>query len=163
MLEHPASKAAGVYGRGALPREPDDFGTHVGAASGRPFFADEIGFPIRELSTDGVTISSKGIDRVEFHLSRFGSDEQNARQLLRLRAIVAGTTKQTQTDFNFYTHELREYARYRALGYPAGQPIDPDAAYRLWNNAHTASLEDYGLQDGPGVLYTVATERWDVL
>jgi hypothetical protein len=49
---------------------------------------------------------------------------------------------QTQTDLNFYTHELREYARYRALGYPAGQPIDPDAAYRLWNNAHTASLED---------------------
>jgi hypothetical protein len=39
------------------------------------------------------------------------------------------------------------------LGYENGQPADPDAAYTLWNDAHTATLEDYGLREGPGVLY----------
>lgn len=34
-----------------------------------------------------------------------------------------------------------------------GQPPDPDLAYKLWNNAHTATLEDYGLKEGFGVLF----------
>ena len=53
-----------------------------------------------------------------------------------------------QADLNFYTHELREYVRYRALGNVTGQPASTDAAYVLWNNVHTATLEDYGLTDG---------------
>jgi hypothetical protein len=54
----------------------------------------------------------------------------------------------TSADMNFYTHELRESVRYRKLGHPTGDP-----GYDLWNNTHTATLEDYGLTEGPGVLY----------
>ena len=55
----------------------------------------------------------------------------------------------TAADLNFYTHELREFVRYRRLGFPTGAGGD----YGLWNNAHSATLADYGLVEGPGVLY----------
>jgi hypothetical protein len=71
----------------------------------------------------------------------------------RLREIAAGKSQPTQTDLNFYSHELREFVRYRQLGWRIDQPSGADAAYDLWNNAHTATLEDYLLREGPGVLY----------
>ncbi len=52
-------------------------------------------------------------------------------------------------DLNFYTHELREFVRYRQLGFATGGGDD----YDMWNNAHSATLADYGLVEGPGVLY----------
>lgn len=76
-----------------------------------------------------------------------------------MKDIVAGKLEPTQSDLNNYTHELRESLRYKKLGYRLGeQPNDPDTAYRLWNNLHTATLEDYGLREGPGVLYHPSTE-----
>lgn len=71
----------------------------------------------------------------------------------RLRTIADGWIEPTAADRNFYSHELREYVRYRSLGFESGQPDDPDLAREFWNNAHTATLEDYGLREGPGVLY----------
>ena len=61
----------------------------------------------------------------------------------------------TQADKNFYTHELREYVRYRKLGAATGHGDDRE----LWNNAHTATLEDYGLKEGTGVLYHPDAEK----
>lgn len=92
---------------------------------------------------------------------RFGHDPQNAAQIQRLRDIAAGKLEPTEADLNFYGHELRESVRYGKLGYKTGKPTDPDAADRLWNNAHTATLEDYGLKEGEGVLYhpSVKTDR----
>jgi len=63
-------------------------------------------------------------------------------------------------DIRFYTHELREYIRYKKIGYPTGQPADPDVAYEVWNNAHTATLEDYRLKEGPGVLFHPSVEDY---
>jgi hypothetical protein len=61
----------------------------------------------------------------------------------RLRTIADDRTEPTPADRNFCTHELREYVRYRNLGYERGTPADPDAAHEPWNNAHTATLKDY--------------------
>lgn len=66
----------------------------------------------------------------------------------RLRRIASGEIEATQADLNFYTHELREYVRYRRLGWEDGQPSDPMASRELWNDTHTATLEDYRLHDG---------------
>jgi hypothetical protein len=49
--------------------------------------------------------------------------------------------------------EIREYVRYRRLEWTTGLPTNDDLASNLWNNAHTATLEDYRLHEGPGVLY----------
>ena len=65
----------------------------------------------------------------------------------RLRQIADGNLQPTQVDYNYYTHELRESFRYKKLGWPSGQPSNADDAYTLWNNAHTATLEDYGVKD----------------
>jgi hypothetical protein len=39
------------------------------------------------------------------------------------------------------------------LGWQSGQPPGADAAYALWNDAHTATLGDYALREEPVVLY----------
>jgi hypothetical protein len=64
----------------------------------------------------------------------------------RLRAIADEHLEPTPIDRGFYTHELREFVRYRTLGYESGTPADPEAAHTLWNNADSATLEDYGYQ-----------------
>src|SRR5262249_20898679 len=115
-----------VGARGPIPRSPDEWGTHTGAASGRPFFPADAGGPIRELSTEGVRVTPKAVQTVEQHLARFGPDAANAAMLARLRAVHAGDIHAEPTDLNFYTHELREYVRYRQLGQRTGQPSDPD-------------------------------------
>ena len=147
---------------GAIPQEKiDSFGAHKGIASGSAFFPEEIGLPIspRQLSTDGVRVTNRGVTKVEEHLRRFSPDPQNEAQLQRLRDIAAGKLEPTQADLNNYTHELRESLRYQRLGYSAGQqPTAQDAAYQLWNNLHTATLEDYGFKEGPGVLYHPSVE-----
>jgi hypothetical protein len=124
-----------------------------GPASGRPFNPDKAGGPIVPKTTEGVSISHEGVDQVEKHLSRFGPDEANQKMIQRARDIADGKIEPTQADKNFYTHELDEFERYKKLGWEQGQPSNPDEAYELWNNAHTAALEDYGLKEGPGVLY----------
>jgi hypothetical protein len=123
-----------------------------GPISGREFDPAAAGGPIRQLTTRQATISTRGIDVVEQHVGRFRPDPANHGMIQSLRDIAAGRLQATEADLNFYAHELREFVRYRRLGWGKGQPPDADAAYELWNNAHTATLEEYGLRDGPGVL-----------
>ncbi len=66
----------------------------------------------------------------------------------RLRQIANGGVEATVVDRNFYSHELREYVRYRQLGWETGQPTDVMQQRNLWNNTHTATLEEYGIK-GP--------------
>ncbi|MDH6059941.1 hypothetical protein NWP17_05735 [Chrysosporum bergii ANA360D] len=125
-----------------------------GASSGRPFDPSRAGGKILNLFYTKVRITHKGTDIVEAHIRRFnpvGNEEM--KMVERLRKIAADELEAEPVDIRFYTHELREYLRYKKLKYPIGQPDDPDAAYELWNNAHTATLEDYGLKEGPGVLF----------
>jgi hypothetical protein len=122
----------------------------MGRSSEREFQPALAGGKVRALSTDGIRITKRGIDVVEKHLARFeGPNPANQRMVERLRLIEGGKLKVTQTDLNFYSHEVREYVRYRMLGHDSGDP-----GYELWNNAHTATLEDYGLNEKtPEVLY----------
>jgi hypothetical protein len=144
--------------RGIGPsREPDEEGGAKGArgpASGRDFDPSQAGGKVRNLSTEGVRVTPKGIDVVEGHLARFGPDEANQLMVERLRRIAAGQLEATPQDLNFYTHELRESVRYRRLGHATGDP-----GYDVWNNAHSATLEDYGLSElsEPHPLYHPST------
>jgi len=56
----------------------------------------------------------------------------------RLEKIVDGEIPATDFDKRFYTHEIREYRRYKNLGVKNG--IDD---YDTWNNTHSATLDDY--------------------
>lgn len=37
--------------------------------------------------------------------------------------------------------------RYKRLGFPTGKPSNLDERHDLWNNAHTSTLEDYGIRE----------------
>ena len=65
----------------------------------------------------------------------------------RLTSIAADDTKPTSYDLNFYTHELDEAARYSQLGLGPASGVDlgSPTMYDVWNDVHTAALEDYGI------------------
>ena len=120
-----------------------------GTYSGRDFDPELAGGPLRDLYNDKIKFTDRGIDVVEKHTARFGPDDANQYMIDRLRQISRGEIEATQVDRNFYSHELREYVRYRRLGWEKGAPSNIDEAHDLWNNTHTATLEEYRIQGNP--------------
>ena len=120
-----------------------------GPASGREFDPETAGGPVRQLDAGTAAIASEGVAEVAAHLRRFtggGPLEGPERAMLgRLASIAAGGMKPTSYDLNFYTHELDEAGRYAKLGLGPGSGADLGAPemYDVWNNVHTAALEDY--------------------
>ena len=162
LLITAASVAAGLtMGRMRFPEleELEHFGAR-GATSGRPFDPELAGGPIENLTTDGVNITHEGIVIVEKHTSRFGEDPGNEFMINRLKKIADGEIPHEQVDLNYYTHECREYQRYCNLGWEAGIPADNIEAHELWNNTHTATLEDYKLKGTVEDLYHPDAPIW---
>ncbi|HZN93475.1 MAG TPA: hypothetical protein VFB81_12260, partial [Myxococcales bacterium] len=119
-----------------------------GPASTREYDPDQAGGPVRRLDFSRIRFTGRGVDVVEAHVRRFGGGgDAELAMVARLRRIAAGEIPATDYDRAFYSHELRESVRYRRMGWPTGQPLDGDAAYELWNNLHTATLEDYRLRE----------------
>jgi hypothetical protein len=132
-----------------------------GPASGREFDPEAAGGPIRQLEAGQAKITSEGVQEAKAHLQRFtggGALEGPEQAMLdRLTSIAAGDTKPTSYDLNFYTHELDEAARYAQLGLgpESGVDLGSPTMYDVWNDVHTAALEDYGISGAdlfyPGV------------
>jgi hypothetical protein len=124
--------------------------TAIGEYSGRPYNPEKAGGTIEKLDWTTASITREGVDQVKLHTSRFGNSADNNLMIERLDAISEGTLLATDTDKRFYTHEMRELVRYRNLGIADGA----EAGREVWNNAHTATLEDFRLADAPSLFYT---------
>lgn len=136
------------FGGGGPPSDPYG-GTVYSPLTQRTYNPEQSGGPILPLSTDRIQIKPGGIDAIERHVARFDSARGNEVQVQRLRDILDPSKPEvvaTQEDINFYAHELRESVRYRKEGFPSdGEqvlPNDPGVAEQLWNDTHTATLED---------------------
>jgi len=132
------TKEKPIGGKGPLGK-----GEINGKYSNRPFNPEKAGGKILNLSWKNVEITKEGIEIVKKHLIRFGDVLANKKMIIRLEKIEAKEIPITDFDKRFYTHEIREYERYKALGVEDG--VDP--GYDLWNNTHTATLEDYKLSE----------------
>lgn len=124
-------------------------GSACGLASRRKFIPADAGGPIRRLTTENIKVTNRGIEAVEKHIARFGKDAPNEVMIGRLRAIAEGKLAPTPQDLDFYAHELREYSRFQKLGVPTGQK----GSWKQWNDAHTATLEEYGIKNVDRDLY----------
>lgn len=124
----------------------------------RSYDPTQAGGPVRKLSTLRIRITPRGIARVAEHVGRFGEDRPNDVMIGRLARVVRGEVAPTAFDLNYSAHELREFVRYRRLGFRAGAGDD----YDLWNNAHSATLEDYRLDelDADGSRNLFHPEAW---
>ncbi len=132
-----------------------------GPASGREFDPEAAGGPIQQLDAGKARITSGGVQEAKAHLQRFtggGPLEVPEQAMLdRLTSIAAGDMDPTSYDQNFYTHELDEAARYAQLGFgpESGVDLGSPTMYDVWNDVHTAALEDYGISGAdlfyPGV------------
>ncbi len=138
-VENVGGLASGVNKVDNVPR-----GARGPATAWDGFYEALAGGPVRDLTTGRVKIQGNGIDVVERHLARFGPDKANSVMVQRLRDIADGKITATAQDLNFYTHELREFVRYRRLGWRNGVPGNADAATDLWRQTHSATLDDYG-------------------
>lgn len=122
-----------------------------GPASGREFDPETAGGPIQQLDAEKETITNEGVQEAAAHLQRFtggGPLEAPEQAMLdRLTSIAASDMEPTSYDLNFYTHELDEAGRYARLGFgpESGVDIGSPEMYDVWNNVHTAALEDYGI------------------
>ena len=73
----------------------------------------------------------------------------------RLEEIEANKIKITDYDKRFYTHETREFERYKSLGHE--NSLQKEIPDEIYENAHSATLEDFKLNeiqyDGKRTLY----------
>ncbi|WP_426202475.1 S-type pyocin domain-containing protein [Pseudomonas sp. TWP3-1] len=127
-------------------------GSEDGEHSGRAFNPNDTGGPTLNLNWTTALATSEGENIVKLHISKFSASAANKVMIDRLERIVRGELEATDTDKRFYTHELREFERFRALGYGDTERPDPDSP--VWNNVHTATLEDFQLADDASLLYT---------
>ena len=129
-----------------------------GPASGREFDPETAGGPIQQFDAGKERITNEGVQEATAHLQRFtggGPLEAPEQAMLdRLTSIAAGDMEPTSYDLNFYTHELDEAGRYARLGFgpESGVDIGSPEMYDVWNNVHTAALEDYGIS-GAALFY----------
>jgi hypothetical protein len=126
--------------------------TTRGKYSGRFFNPAKAGGPILDLDWTNATVTQAGIDLVKLHTGRFSPSDANAIMIDRLEKILLGKLVVTEVDKRFYTHEIRELERFRALGVVDG--VDPNDDGVIWNNTHAATLEDYKVKDAFELLYT---------
>jgi hypothetical protein len=132
----------------AVFNSPYDGATTKGVHSGRMYNPDKAGGPIQDLDWATATVTQEGIDLVKLHTSRFVPSDANKIMIEWLEKILSGQIPVTDVDKRFYTHEIRELERYRALGVADG------VEGNVWNNAHAATLEDYKLRDADDLFYT---------
>lgn len=134
-----------------------------GKHSGRIYNPEQSGGPILDLDWRMAVISRAGVDAVRLHIARLDQSDANDVMIQRLETILSGQMAFTDTDLRYYTHEMRELDRFRALG--LSDAFKPDRESPLWNNAHTATLEDFKLRDDESLLYTkdaiAAADRQD--
>ncbi|QXW42226.1 S-type pyocin domain-containing protein [Klebsiella grimontii] len=123
-----------------------------GEYSHRPYNTEKAGGPVENLDWKAATIDRAGIDKVKLHTGRFAESDANKVMIARLEKILKGELQATDTDKRYYTHEIRELERYRQLGIK-DSALPPNEA-EVWNNTHTATLEDYKLGNSETLLYT---------
>lgn len=131
---------------------PYDGASLRGKYSGRVFNPNKSGGPILDLDSQSAVITRAGIDAVKLHIARLDQSDANDVMIQRLEEILSGRLASTDTDLRYYTHEIRELERFRALG--LSDVFRPDKESPMWNNAHTATLEDFKLEDNEALLYT---------
>ena len=114
----------------------------------REYDETRCGGPLRTLSTARLKITANGVRVVRKHVSRFKPDATREELMIeRLEGIVVGSVPPTESDRAFYSHELREFVRFRRLG------IVGAGTYDEWNNAHSAALEEYAV-DGKALYHS---------
>ncbi|WP_223537647.1 S-type pyocin domain-containing protein [Pseudomonas sp. GL-B-16] len=130
---------------------PYEGATTRGKYSGRFFNPAKAGGPILDLDWTSATVTQAGIDLIKLHTGRFRSSDANAIMIDRLKKILLGELVITDVDKRFYTDEIRELERFRALGVADGVNSDDGV---IWNNTHAATLEDYKVKDAFELLYS---------
>ena len=124
-----------VGGRGPL-----GIGEIIGKYSKRAFNPEKAGGKILNLFWQDAKITKDGIAIVKKHLSRFEVDDWNTRMIERIEKIEKGELQITDFDKRFFTHETREFERYKTLGH---ENTKNDLIPGVWENTHAATLEDY--------------------
>ena len=140
---NPATKAEMQDVEKSTNPHNDSFGSVTGTYSKRPFNPEKAGGPILDLDYKDANITKEGIREVEVHVNRFDDNQPNNVMVERLHKIADGEIEATDYDRKFFTHEQRELERYRNLGIPD----DAESSWSVWNDTHTATLEDFKLTD----------------
>ncbi|MCA4110958.1 S-type pyocin domain-containing protein [Serratia marcescens] len=155
ILWQPDATEIGVEAIYVMASKPYGETNARGKYSGREYNTNKAGGPIQNLDWKGASIDRAGVDKVKLHTGRFEQTLENQVMIDRLDKTLKGELQPTDTDRRFYTHEIRELERYRNLGIKDGEvPHSVQEQKAVWNNTHTATLEDYRINEKEQALYT---------
>ncbi|QNQ56789.1 S-type pyocin domain-containing protein [Serratia liquefaciens] len=152
ILWQPDATETGVEALYVMVSKPYGETNAKGKHSGRDYNTEKAGGPIQNLDWTTAKIDRIGVDKVKLHTGRFAESDANKVMIDRLEKILKGELQPTDIDKRFYTHEIRELERYRNLDVEDGKL--PYNSGEVWNNTHTATLEDYQLGNDEALLYT---------
>ncbi|MBA5982099.1 hypothetical protein HT737_20435 [Pseudomonas sp. MD195_PC81_125] len=88
---------------------------------------------------------------MKLHIARLDQSDANDIIIQRLEKILIGDFIVTDIDLRYYTPR---YANSRDSALSLGDHFKPNRESPLWNNAHTATPEDFKLRDDEFLLYT---------
>ncbi|WP_244858248.1 hypothetical protein [Pseudomonas sp. PP3] len=97
-------------------------------------------------------IDKETMEQLCLHLRRKTRSNPDTIMVGRLERILQGALEMTDTDRRFYVHTLRMVERFRAMG--IADDFIPKSNPSIWNNVHTAALEDLKLSDDETLRYT---------
>ena len=117
----------------------------TGRYSKREFDINNCGGKILNLKWKNARITKDGIAIVKKHLSRFEEIPANIKMIKRLEEIEANKIKITDYDKRFYTHEIREFERFKKLGHENTHITK--LPKNLYDDAHSATLEDFKIYE----------------
>ncbi|MDR8366578.1 hypothetical protein [Pseudomonas sp. JL3] len=111
-----------------------------------------------------MTDRDKAESEEMYAIARSGSGADSI-MVQRLKDTLEGKFEMTDTDRRFYAHTLRVMVRLRAMGIP--DDFIPKKNASLWNDVHTAALEDFKLGNDERLRYTdeaiEAAKRQEIL
>lgn len=117
----------------------------LGKYSKRTFDINNCGGKILNLTWGNAKITKEGIEIVKKHLSRFEDVPANRKMIKRLEEIANGKLEITDWDKRFFTHETREFDRFKNLRHE--NTYFTELPKDLYDNAHSATLEDFKIYE----------------
>ena len=126
---------------------PEGIGEIIGKHSKRSFNPEKAGGEILNLSWKNAKVTREGLGIVKKHLERFEPFDWNEKMIERLEKILRQEIEVTDFDKRFYTHEMREFERYKELGFENTPNFEIPKSFDVWNDTHSATLEDFKIYE----------------
>lgn len=151
ILWQPDATEIGVEAIYVMVSKPYGETNARGKYSGREYNTNKAGGPIQNLDWKGASIDRAGVDKVKLHTGRFTESDANKVMIGRLEKILKENCLPPILTGDFI--HMRS-GNWSVIAIWVLEMARCQIIKEVWNNTHTATLEDYQLGNSEALLYT---------